>query len=798
MSQGDIRLAEHYRVLMRLAKSESLGKGDLASSLKEITEAAAHTMEVARVNVWLYDNERTKISCIENFDRSTDEHSSGAELASADYPIYFRALDEERTIVANDARTDPRTSEFTTGYLDPNGITSMIDTPLHARGTVVGIVCHEHIGPARDWSPEEQQFAGSLADLATLALEAAERTQAEEALRRSEERTREILVHALDAIVTVDENSLIKSWNPQAERVFGWSRAEAVGMSLLDTIIPASEHAGHRAGLRQFLTTGEGAILNKRIEVSAVDKAGRKFPVELSVSPLWLGETWLFSAFIRDITARVGAEQEIHDLNAGLEERVLERTDQLNTAVTQKERLVDELRANSLELVDKLREVEHKSEIIRKDLERAQVIQRALLPSEPPELENVHVNALYRPGMNVGGDMYDIVRLADGRIAIYVADATGHGVSAAMLSVVFKQRLEMCGPDGRSLDPREVLARANDRLCSDVLTPGLFLTVAYAVLDPSTGELCTASAGHTPAVLLRADGECVLLERTGPALGIEAAPQFTEHRVSLQAGDRLVLYTDGLTDGLDGSESCGVCDLLAQALSSKHANGPEQLRSFYEEARRRTSSSDNHDGGDDVTLLVLEMGSGVSHLDNDPSGETSPASAELPPPVAAPDPQDALLWIATGKHETYLAVRGRGSWASADDFRSLALDALQEGRSVTIDLGSCSFLDSAFLGTLHEIVTYGRGAGVCVRQPSKAVHGLFVELGLAQVIAAISTDECEPPAEPAPVPQQGMASDGHRRLLRAHETLSDLSEENSARFEGVIQSLRRELGEDGD
>ena len=246
MSQSEAKLARHYKVLMKLAKSESMRIGDLASSLREITEAAAHTLEIARVNIWLFDKDHTKISCIDSYDLSTREHSSGGELAAVDYPLYFRALEEERVIVANDAHSDPRTAEFSHGYLDVHGITSMLDAPLRARGTTIGIVCHEHIGAARVWTSEEQTLAGSLADLATLALEYSERKQAEKALRHSELRTRTIIAKSLDAIVTIDESSKIVDWNPRAKIVFGWSRDEAIGKTLFDTVIPRREHDRHR------------------------------------------------------------------------------------------------------------------------------------------------------------------------------------------------------------------------------------------------------------------------------------------------------------------------------------------------------------------------------------------------------------------------------------------------------------------------------------------------------------------------------------------------------------------------
>ena len=257
MSTKDSQRGQHYEVLVGLAKSEPWVRGDLAGTLREVTEVAARTMRIERVNVWLFDEERSKMRCIEHFERSSGEHTDGGvELAAADYPQYFRALAEERTIVADDARGDPRTREFTEGYLDVHGITSMLDAPLRSGGDLVGIICHEHVGPPRSWTAEEQSLAGSLADFASLALESAERRQAEGALRSSEQLTRQIIEHALDAIVIADRNGVITDWNPRAESVFGWTREEAIGRTLQDTVIPTRYHDDHRKGMERFLRTG--------------------------------------------------------------------------------------------------------------------------------------------------------------------------------------------------------------------------------------------------------------------------------------------------------------------------------------------------------------------------------------------------------------------------------------------------------------------------------------------------------------------------------------------------------------
>jgi len=143
------------------------------------------------------------------------------------------------------------------------------------------------------------------------ALEALEddHKRAEEALRQNEERTRLIVESALDAVITLDAQGLITGWNPQAETIFGWSREKAIGRRLAETIIPPQYREAHHRGLQHFLATGEGPVLNKRIEITALHRDGHEFPVELTISPLRSGETFTFSAFIRDITERRRAEE---------------------------------------------------------------------------------------------------------------------------------------------------------------------------------------------------------------------------------------------------------------------------------------------------------------------------------------------------------------------------------------------------------------------------------------------------------------------------------------------------------
>jgi PAS domain S-box-containing protein len=134
---------------------------------------------------------------------------------------------------------------------------------------------------------------------------------AEAALLQSQERNRAIVDTAFDGVITIDSTGIVTDWNAQATAIFGWSREEALGRVLSETIIPERDRQAHEHGIHEFLRTGAGAILNHRIEIAAQHKDGRELPVELAVSPAKIGDAYIFSAFIRDITDRRRAEQRV-------------------------------------------------------------------------------------------------------------------------------------------------------------------------------------------------------------------------------------------------------------------------------------------------------------------------------------------------------------------------------------------------------------------------------------------------------------------------------------------------------
>lgn len=222
------RLRRFNRALARISGAPLLYSGNLSAALDQVTETSAHTLEVERVGVWLFVEERTKIRCLNLYERGANRHTSGHELEASRYPAYFAALEEERIIPAHDARTDTTTWEFANDYLVPLGISSMLDAPIRVNGQTMGVLCHEHVGAPRQWTVEEQAFASSMADMVALAMEASERRRAEESLRESERSLRSIFDNMQDIYFYADTSGLLRNVSPAVER-YGYRRQELLG-----------------------------------------------------------------------------------------------------------------------------------------------------------------------------------------------------------------------------------------------------------------------------------------------------------------------------------------------------------------------------------------------------------------------------------------------------------------------------------------------------------------------------------------------------------------------------------------
>lgn len=154
-----------------LFSQRGLFVGDVNATVRRITEAAAISLGVERVSIWFLNDAHSKMQCADLFERTKAAHSHGVELFAKDFAPYFEALEQERTIAAEDANTDPRTRCFSASYLTPLGIGAMLDVPIWAKAKMVGVICCEHVGAKRAWARDEETFAYLLSSLVAMTLE---------------------------------------------------------------------------------------------------------------------------------------------------------------------------------------------------------------------------------------------------------------------------------------------------------------------------------------------------------------------------------------------------------------------------------------------------------------------------------------------------------------------------------------------------------------------------------------------------------------------------------------------------
>src|SRR5687767_7603432 len=319
--------------------------------------------------------------------------------------------------------------------------------------------------------------------------------------------------------------------------------------------------------------------INFEDQVAAADKVVSRFVVHathdrgelMGVAPTGRELTWM-AIFIHRISEGKIAEEWGGSL--GLSE--LLRRQRLEQEISERARIEQELRV-------------------------ARHIQQASLPKEVPALEGWEISPLYRPAREVGGDFYDFHLLSEGRLGVVIGDATGKGVPAALVMSTTCGMLQLAAQALDSSSPEEVLARVNETLLARIPV-NMFVTCFYAILDPRSGRLIYANAGHDLPYLHR-NGNAEELKARGMPLGLMPAMGYEEKEIVLEGGEVTLLYSDGLVEAHDPQREMFGFPRL-QALVAKHGEEGalgnllmEELYSFVGE---------DWEQEDDITLLTLE------------------------------------------------------------------------------------------------------------------------------------------------------------------------------------------------
>ncbi len=282
------RLERQNTTLGQQARNPALRGADLALAYRTITEVAARTLGVSRASVWFYEDERRSLRCADLYEHPTATHSSGLELRSVDCPHYFEALADGRVLPAHYARNDPRTRDFAEGYLKPLGITSMLDAPIRNESGIIGVVCHEHTGSAREWTLDEQNFAGSMADLIALSLEVSQRRQAERALREAHDslerkvadRTRELSeantqLQELDRLKSEFLATMSHELRTPLNSIIGFTGILRQGLAG-----PLNEEQQKQLGMVQFSARHLLSLINDLLDLSRIESGKMEVHVE--------------------------------------------------------------------------------------------------------------------------------------------------------------------------------------------------------------------------------------------------------------------------------------------------------------------------------------------------------------------------------------------------------------------------------------------------------------------------------------------------------------------------------------
>ena len=294
------RIRRQQQSILRLSVSPASSGGDFAAAASEITETAARALGLERVSIWLGSAKEGRIRCADLFENSRKAHSKGQLLLADHFPRYFEALARDRAIDAQDAQVDPRTREFAESYLCPLGIGALLDAPIRISGTMVGIVCCEHVGPARRWMDDEIRFAGEIADAAAHAYANMEKKLTDDAHRESEDRFRMLVEGAPDAIF-VQAAGGFAYLNAAAVKLFGADAPEQLlGRPVMDHFHP--DYRDRILERIRMLNEEKKAV--PRMEEVYLRLDGTGVDVDVSAVPIRYRELDGALVYVRDITER--------------------------------------------------------------------------------------------------------------------------------------------------------------------------------------------------------------------------------------------------------------------------------------------------------------------------------------------------------------------------------------------------------------------------------------------------------------------------------------------------------------
>jgi serine phosphatase RsbU (regulator of sigma subunit) len=479
---------------------------------------------------------------------------------------------------------------------------------------------------------------------------------------------------------------------------------------------------------------------------------------------------------------------------------VIERAAASRRLVRERDALLDDLKRQNAKLETSLArlhsaygQLRRQEATLTSDLRQSQRVQRKLLPSTFPSLEGCELFGYFSPCERLGGDFFNAMPLWDGRLAVYLVDVAGHGVSAAMITIMLREILQPRRLLQASYEilgtPDKALAFLNQALLEEAFDPPILITMVYVVIDPKNGTIAMATAGHPPPIVVNGPGLAQPLSVSGPVLGMHQAGTFTTTTAVLNPGDSLLLYTDGVSEARYEGGSEFTVGKLCEMMAGQHGKRAGLVGQAIEKSL--LYHLDERAAADDMTFIVISRLDAVSTT-GAAAGNSVVRSVEESVRVVLPSAVVPVISTMPGNvvggwsaATCVIRLRGMATWQAAPAIRQLVAQAETEGTGlIRMELVDCQALDSTILGILYQ---YAKK--LILHRPSERVCAQLREMG---IFAQFQISEQAAPETDTSlaVNLDGVTPAAYSHLiLSAHGALMEASEENRRRFQDVMGAL---------
>jgi len=374
-----------------------------------------------------------------------------------------------------------------------------------------------------------------------------ERKEAETILKQSEQRFRTVVESAIDAIITIDNNGKVVSWNRSAEKILGYNKDEILG-KLITKIMPERLIPYHEKGIGEVVITGKSKSIGKVIECTAKRKDGLEIPVELSLTSWRIGEENYYTGILRDISERKESEEKLK----------------------------------------KAYETEHNISV---------TLQKSLLPTDLPFIKELDFKYYYQSASysaEVGGDFFDIFRTGDGKYGVTMGDVEGKGVEAATETARVKFIVRDKAYSG--IEPHEVICKVNNSLVKQRTLP--FTALTYLLYDPKTSIIKICNAGNPYPYFVGSDQ---FIKIAGVPVSVFENQKYEQIQIKLKKNDTFILFTDGLIEPRHNHTFFGEQRVRQFIKKNPNLKANRLLKSLVDEVRKFSLNNLT----DDVLVLSL-------------------------------------------------------------------------------------------------------------------------------------------------------------------------------------------------